>query len=100
MLPWIYRKCTILRTDSYGNEGKVCPFQCPEETEQRFYEIWTGKESYLKYIGKGLGKSMQSFSVLADTQNRRLLHPIEGYTLTLYAADREYTFELLDLEQL
>lgn len=75
-------------------------FQCPEETEQRFYEIWTGKESYLKYIGKGLGKSMQSFSVLADTQNRRLLHPIEGYTLTLYAADREYTFELLDLEQL
>ena len=32
----------------------------------RFWEIWTAKESYLKYLGVGLRKDLDSFSVLPD----------------------------------
>lgn len=36
------------------------------EQEQRFYEIWTKKESNIKWEGKGLHKPLTSFSVLDD----------------------------------
>lgn len=75
-------------------------FQSNRGRSERFYEIWTGKESYLKYIGKGLYKSMKSFSILDWKQEIRLLYPTEGYTMSLCTEDREYTFELLDLRQL
>lgn len=32
--------------------------------QQRFARIWTGKESYLKYLGIGLRKELRSFSAL------------------------------------
>jgi len=34
------------------------------ELEQRFYEVWTKKESHIKWEGKGLYKPLTSFSVL------------------------------------
>jgi len=36
---------------------------------QRFFEVWTKKESRIKWAGKGLLESLSSFSVL-DTQKR------------------------------
>lgn len=33
------------------------------ELEQRFYEVWTKKESHIKWEGKGLYKPLTSFSV-------------------------------------
>ncbi|MDE7282609.1 MAG: 4'-phosphopantetheinyl transferase superfamily protein [Lachnospiraceae bacterium] len=38
---------------------------CPEdETRRRFYEIWTAKEAYSKYGGKGFGIDFGSFEVV------------------------------------
>ena len=34
------------------------------EQEKRFYEIWTRKESHIKWEGKGLHKPLNSFSVI------------------------------------
>lgn len=34
---------------------------------ERFFQIWTGKESYLKYLGTGLTKALSSFSAIAPT---------------------------------
>ena len=65
-----------------------------------FYEIWTGKESYVKGIGKGLCKDMRSFSVLEQKPKIRLLELEEGYSLSFYTLDKKYTFELLDIRQL
>lgn len=67
--------------------------------EQRFYEIWTCKESYLKYIGTGLHTDMHSFSVLAPEKGIRYLYRMlgDGYSLSLCTTDSECTFEMLDI---
>ncbi len=84
----------------FTHDEKEYVWQSARQSEERFYEIWTGKESYLKYVGKGLRENMRSFSVLDRKREIRLLHPAEGYSLSLCTADREYTFELSDIRQL
>jgi len=68
---------------------------------QRFYEIWTGKESYLKYTGEGLRRNMQSFSVLqVEPQVRHLYYlPDTRYSLSLCAVSDDEMFDLLDVQQ-
>lgn len=69
---------------------------------QHFYEIWTKKESYLKYTGRGLRKALSSFSVLAPEPGIRYLYRmLEGeYSLALCTEENDYTFHLLDVQQL
>ena len=67
---------------------------------QRFFEVWTGKESYLKYLGTGLHKSLASFSIFSLEPEVQLHHRTlpGGYSLTLCTSDQNYLFELLDLQ--
>ncbi|MDR0424639.1 MAG: 4'-phosphopantetheinyl transferase superfamily protein, partial [Clostridiales Family XIII bacterium] len=37
----------------------------PEEALSRFFEIWTKKEAYVKYTGRGIGGGLRGFSVLS-----------------------------------
>ena len=37
-----------------------------------FYDIWTLKESYIKYIGKGLSMSLDSFSIVREEDKIRI----------------------------
>lgn len=69
---------------------------------ERFLEIWTGKESYLKYLGTGLRKPMTSFSVLSPELEVRIHHRTlpGGYSLSLCTADEKYSFERMDARQL
>ena len=76
--------------------------QSDRQTAERFYEIWTGKESYLKYVGKGLKGNMRSLSILERKTEILFLprFPREGYSMSLCAAQKDYTLELLDIRQL
>jgi 4'-phosphopantetheinyl transferase len=56
----------------------------------RFYEIWTLKESYIKCCGQGLSMSLKSFSIELDKNEN-----IKVVSNNLY---KEYTFKLLYLE--
>ena len=69
---------------------------------QRFFQVWTGKESYLKYLGTGLKKSMTSFGIFSLEPEVRLHHRIlpGDYSLTLCTTDTEPLFEQLDAQRL
>lgn len=41
-----------------------CDYITEKQTSLRFFEVWTKKEAYLKFIGKGLSVQLNSFSVL------------------------------------
>lgn len=77
-------------------------FGANEFAPQRFFEIWTGKESYLKYLGTGLGKNLASFSIFSVEPEVRIFHRIlpGDYSLTLCTTDHNYLFELLDAQRL
>jgi len=47
-------------------EFKVLENANEKQREECFYELWTYKESYLKQIGTGLSKPLNSFSICYD----------------------------------
>ena len=71
------------------------------ETAERFFEIWTSKESYLKYLGTGLRKALNSFSVLQIPEpNRFTFQPEDGYSLSLWTEDEAFEVKQLTVAQL
>ena len=73
-------------------------FECPEETAARFYQVWTGKESYLKYLGTGLKKSLDSFSIFSPEISAMLKvrYLPDGYCVSLCSNDQNSIFVLDD----
>lgn len=72
-----------------------------EMRTERFYQVWTAKESYLKYLGTGLSKALDSFSVFTLETPRLHSRRLEGgYYVTLCTEDREATMETMTADQL
>ncbi len=91
-------------------QGLVRRYFTPEEQDYilrsdpliRFFDLWTRKESYLKYLGTGLAKSLNSFSVLkAETGMGFWQKELPGnYRLCLCSEKTEVSMEITDLERL
>lgn len=45
-----------------------------DDYERRFFEVWTKKESRIKWEGKGLHKSLTSFSVIEPNEREQLIY--------------------------
>ncbi len=62
-------------------------FVLEKDAIARFFELWTAKESYLKYLGQGLTRPLADLNVLSlgDPQRYRIF--LEGYSLTLFAKE-------------
>ena len=73
-------------------------FEQPELAQDRFYQVWTGKESYLKYLGTGITRSLDSFSILSPEIERmlRLWYLPDGCCVSLCTTDQNCIFELDD----
>lgn len=86
----------------FAAEERQYVFAEDQDQTRRFFEIWTGKESYLKYLGAGLQKDLTSFSVLSPEPGLHL-HREElpdGSLLCLCTTEDQYTLEVLDILQL
>ena len=73
-----------------------------EDSRRRFFEVWTGKESYLKYLGTGLTKDLTSFSIL-DLEPPLKIHLAflpDGSPLSLCTTERVYRLEYIDVQDL
>jgi len=73
-------------------EALACRFFHPEEiawlkeqnfSPEAFYRIWTAKESFVKWNGRGFGEGFSTFSVAGSSPHLRHLSFVEGYTLCL-----------------
>ena len=73
-----------------------------EDARKRFFEIWTAKESYVKFLGKGLHMDLRSFSVLAPPPGVCYFRHDLGtdYSLSLCSTQAECTPERINLQQL
>jgi len=76
--------------------------EIPEESCDRFFEIWTGKESYIKYLGTGLKQDLRSFNVRSPELGVRFgrRHLPGGYWLTLCSGEEDWEFTEMDLQEL
>ena len=54
----------------FCNDEYTYIIEFPELSYRRFMQIWTLKESYIKYIGKGLNIPLNSFSVNFDSNGK------------------------------
>lgn len=73
-----------------------------EDLSRRFLEVWTGKESYLKYMGTGLSKALPSFSIFSlepEVRLHRWTLP-GGYELCLCSIEEACRMEILEISQL
>lgn len=77
-------------------------FEDQENQRIRFFEIWTGKESYLKYLGLGLMKDLASFSIFDREPGIRLHHRTldAEHCLSVCSTCDDYLVELLDVQRL
>ena len=59
-----------------------------EKQLEKFYEIWTIKESYTKFVGLGLGIELDSFNVIKDGK----------ITASLQVGDESCNIEVIDID--
>ena len=83
-------------------EEQAYIFQDDQMQHQRFLEVWTSKESYVKYLGTGIQMDLRSFSVLS-LEGGLFLHRKtlpDGSLLCLCTAEDTCQIDFIDVHSL
>lgn len=81
------------------NEYRYIVNGTDEQKVVRFYEIWTAKEAYAKFIGRGLGIGLDSFEVIS--RNGKFVIEIEGemgYRVNVKDIGNQYKLSFICME--
>lgn len=90
----------LARRFFHGDEQDYVFAEQGQERSKRFYEIWTKKESYLKYLGTGIDCALNSFSVLQPTDAFFDSRSLEDAVLTVCSQEPTCQFIPVTVEQL
>lgn len=84
----------------FSNAEKEFINLTPERTNNRFFEIWTRKEAYVKCSGKGFHLPFDSFNVLEDKISERIKSIyIDGYVISVCGENVCDNFEVIKLNE-
>lgn len=84
------RYCTIARRFFHPAEADYVALS----PQDRFFQVWTAKESYVKYTGRGVDGDFGSYSILPPSRQIPTGSPWQAVQATFQQIpfDREYTF--------
>lgn len=82
----------------HSREYKLIKSKDSEEIDEFFYRMWTLKESYIKWIGKGLSKQLDSFSINEDINNGFYIEENKELRLNQCKFDKDYIISLCSKE--
>lgn len=87
----IAQRCFTSQEYSYITETDI---------DYRFFEIWTKKEAYTKYIGKGLSIPLNSFNVLEkNLSNMFKTYLCDNYIISICNSDIHKQIKFIELTE-
>lgn len=74
----------------------------PTQSRRRFFQVWTGKESYVKFLGTGLKTELRTFSIFRLPSALRLHHRWldANFCLCLCTAEEDSCLRILEVKEL
>lgn len=90
------------RSFNISERNYVNSYSSDNDRSKAFFDIWTQKEAYTKYLGCGLACNIQAMNTLDEKIYRDFFHPkISGYSASVYSpTDRSYDFVEISISEI